>query len=107
MTAVSKSNPYLVKKRIVDHGRLWGVKVQYNGREYKLETENLIKEIDNGKQVLVDYPGGDHPVILTTITVNGKKVLRTLFDGQIKNNFAKVPKIVLITANKLRVLGKK
>ena len=91
----------------MDHNKLWGVKVTFNGQDYKLETDQLIKEIDNGKQVLVDYPGADHPVILTIITVNGKKVLRTLFDGQIKNNFSKVPKIVLITANKLRKLNKK
>lgn len=101
------SNPLLIKKRIKDNGKLWGAVVQFQGKLRKITKEYLITVIESdnpNRQVLVDFPEADIPVTLTTITVNGKPVLRTVWDNTIKNNFHKVPAIKLVSANKLRIL---
>lgn len=105
MSAVKKTNPYLVTRRILDGTKLWGAVLQFRGQKFKIETDALINLTDTS-QVLVDFSGGDIPVSLTTMVINGKKVLRTIRDGVIKNNFAKVKAVKLISCNKLKVKRK-
>jgi hypothetical protein len=102
MTAVNKTNPYLVTRRILDGKSLWGAVLQFRGKKFKIEKEALINLADTS-MVLVDFAGGDIPVSLTTMIVNGKKVLRTIRDGVIRNNFNKVKPVKLISCNKLRI----
>lgn len=102
------SNPYLVIRRIVDKGKTWGALIQYQGNKLKLTYDELINVITSNKRpVVVDFPGRDTPVSLTTITVNGKPVLRTIADGVTKNNFNKVPAVKLVTCNKYKYLKKR
>jgi hypothetical protein len=102
------SNPYLVIRRIVNKGRTWGALVQYQGRKFKLTYEELLNIIQGNKRpIVVDYPGRDVPVSLTTISVNGKPALRTIADGVTKNNFNKIKKVQLTTCSKYRYLIKR
>lgn len=102
MEAVKKTNPYLVTRRIIDGTKLWGAVLQFRGKKFKIEKEPLINLAEN-QQVLVDFTGGDIPVSLTTMVVNGKKVLRTIRDGVMRNNFSKVKAVKLISCNKLKI----
>ena len=98
---------YLVKKRIVEGSRVIGFILAYRGNDYKISKSDLIELVDsNPSTVLVDFSGGDNPVYLTTINVNGKKELRTIWDKTIKNNLNKVKKIRLISANRYKLLSK-
>ena len=102
------SNPYLVIRRIVDKGRTWGALIQYQGRKIKVTYQELLNIITSNKRpVVVDFPGRDIPVSLTTISVNGKPALRTIADGITKNNFNKIKKVQLSTCNKYRYLFKR
>jgi hypothetical protein len=97
------SNPYLVIRRIMDKGKLWGVKVLWSGKPYKMTADRLREVIQLGKRTItVDLPGkaGDSPVALAIYNNS----FRTLRDGHLCNNFNKVPSIKLISANKFRVL---
>lgn len=102
MTPVNKTNPYLVTRRIIDGTKLWGAVLQFRGKKFKIEKDALINLTDTS-QVLVDFAGGDISVSLTTMIINGKKVLRTIRDGVIRNNFSKVKAVKLISCNKLRI----
>lgn len=102
------SNPYLVIRRIVDKGRTWGALIQYQGRKMKLTYQELVDVVDSKKRpVVVDFPNRDVPVSLTAISMNGKLVLKTIADGEIKNNFNKIKAIKLVTCNKYRYLVKR
>jgi len=105
-TVVKKTNPYLVTRRIMEGTKLWGAVLKFRGQTFKIDKDSLINLTDTN-QVLVDFSGGDIPVSLTTMLINGKRVLRTIRDGVVKNNFSKVKAIKLISANKLRVKKRK
>jgi hypothetical protein len=99
---VNKTNPYLVTRRILEGNRLWGAVLQFRGKKFKIEKDALINLTDTS-MVLVDFAGGDIPVSLTTMIVNGKRVLRTIRDGVTRNNFNKVKAVKLISCNKLKI----
>jgi len=100
-----RTNPYLVTRRIMENGKLWGAVIKYRGEEFKIDKDSLINLTDTN-QVIVDTVGADIPVFLTTILVNGKRALRTIRDGVIKNNFASVKSKKLISCNKLKIKKK-
>ena len=94
------SNPILVVRRIMDKGKLWGVKIKYQGQYFKMAKERLAEIITHDiKPVTVDMKIGDAPVSLTMYNDS----FRTIHDGHLCNNFNKIPSIKLISANKLKV----
>ncbi len=96
------SNPYLIVRRIIDKGKLWGVKVKWNGNFYKMNKDRLKEVIEHKiRSVMVDLPKQDAPVEL--ILYNSDS-FRTIKDGHLCNNFNKVKAIQLISANKFKVL---
>ena len=95
------SNPYLIVRRIMDKGKLWGVKIKYQNEFYKMTKDRLRETIAfNIKDVLVDMKKGDSPVTLVTY---GEDSFRTNHDGHICNNFNRLKAIKKVSANKLRI----
>lgn len=95
------SNPYLIVRRVMEGGRLWGVKLYYNNQYWKMSKERLAEVIQKKiKTVLLDMKGKeDKPVEL--IMYNNS--FRSIRDGHLCNNFNKLRSIKLVSANKLKV----
>jgi len=96
------SNPYLIKRRIMDKNKLWGVKLLWNGKDYKMPAARLKEVIEHKiRSVLVDMKGQDQPVELVLYNENN---FRTIKDGHLCNNFNKLKSIKLISANRFKIL---
>jgi len=110
---VTANNIYLVKKRILDQGKLWGVILFTDGSSYKAPSEDLLKLVnwESNATVLVDLTGGgDNPVNLKpwpVKTADGiRYAFRTEADGVVRNNFNSLPAVKLVSANKIKYLIK-
>ena len=102
---MTSRSPFLIKKRILEGRKLWGVVIQNQGKDYKMDIADLLKLIiiDN-RTVLVDVPGLDEPAVLGVVQNLDKYFVRTIKDNVVDNNFSKVPAVKTISANKLRCL---
>jgi len=106
---LSVKSPFLIKKRIIDKGSLWGVLVENEGKLYKVDVRELLGLIVYfGRTVLVDIKHADKPASLAVAHRKTKDSLifyfRSVHDQLKGNNFNKVEAIKLITANKYKVL---
>jgi len=96
---------FLVKKRIVEKGKLEGVLVENQSKLYRLDVKELLGLIEYFKRtVLVDYSGADKPAPLGVDHLKTKDGLqfyfRTVHDKTKKNNFNMVSKVKAISAKK-------
>jgi hypothetical protein len=103
-------SPYLVKKKIIEKGKLEGVILMNQDKLYKLNVQDLLGLIVYFKRsVLVDYAGADKPATLAVVhekVADGLKFyFRTVHDKVTKNNFSKVKKVKAISAKKYPTLN--
>ncbi len=101
---MGKQSPFLIKKRILERGKLWGVIAENQSKLFKINIADLLKllVVDN-RTVLVDFAGEDKPSTLTVVNNNGKYYFRTIKDQEVRNNFNKVKAVKLISMNKVKV----
>ena len=102
-------SPYLIKKRVVDDGELWGVIVENQGKKYKLPVKDMLRLILNDERTfLVDFAGQDKPSSLSVVQEKGGRFyFRTVHDKTEKNNFNKIDAIKLISSDKFKKLNSK
>jgi len=105
-------SPYLVKKKIVEKGKLEGVILENQSKLYKLDVQTLLGLIEYWKRtVLVDSPRSDKPASLAVVhekVADGLRFyFRTIKDKVHTNDFSKVPKVKLISAKKYPTLNVK
>lgn len=102
---MATQSPFLVKKKIVEKGKLEGVIVENQSKLYKLDVQELLGLIAYFKRVvLVDSPRSDKPASLAVVHEKVSDGLRfyfrTIRDKTHTNDFSKVPKVKLISAKK-------
>jgi|SRR6185436_2923510 len=98
-------SPFLIKKRIVEKGKLEGVLVENQSKIYQLDTFGLLNLIEVQKRtVLVDSPRADKPASLAVVHEKIADGLRFYFrsvrDKVKTNDFNKTPKVKAISAKK-------
>ena len=102
-------SPYLVRKRIFEGKSLWGAVVWHQSELFKVDIRDLLGLIDYYKKpVLTDVKGADTPATVDVVHRKTKDGLayyfRAVHDKIKGNNWNKVDKIKLVSANKLRIL---
>ena len=107
---MATQSPFIVKKRIVERGKLEGVILENQSKLYKMDVQELLGLIAYFKRsVLVDYSGADKPAALAVVNekvADGLRFyFRTVHDKVTKNNFSKVPKVKLISSKRYPTLN--
>lgn len=102
-------SPYLVRKRIIDKGKLQGVLVENQSKLYRVDVSELLGLIAYFKRtVLVDIKHADKPASVAVVHRKTKDGLsfyfRTVHDTIKSNNFNKIESIRLISSLKYKIL---
>lgn len=89
---------FIIKKRILENGNLWGVVAETNGQQFTIKVDDLLSMLVVAQfPFVVDYPHADKPATLTAAHKLRKDGMsyhfKTIGDNTTRNNFSKVKAI--------------
>jgi len=95
---MSSHRTFVIKKRILAKGNLWGVVAECNGESYTIEVEKLLTMmVVYNIPFVVDYAHADRPATLTVIHKLNKSGMtyyfRTIGDKTKRNNLNKLSSV--------------